>query len=251
MLTHADARLVAHLGADEPEANATVTAALYIGEVRGDRPRCRPLQAADASCAPYEDERRLPTPLQTPAGDQAGADQTLSRDGLGFSLVLVKAGPSIPHVRWMRSGCAQGAESGVVVSLREVVAQLEDYEPARAMTRAAIGLHRGSERVSTTIIRQELQRVLESPIVLNRLLREAVLARLGDSGPSMSEIAMRCGRVKRDSRGNESGETSWLARRLGLLPEGGQRAPTPWVHSDVLALIARDGLGVSPREVEL
>ena len=31
---------------------------------------------------------------------------------------------------------------------------------------------------------------------------------------------MRCGRAKRDSSGNESGETSWLARRVGLLPEG-------------------------------
>ncbi len=67
----------------------------------------------------------------------------------------------------------------------------------------------------------------------------------------MSEIAIRCGRVKRDSRGNESGETSWLARRLGLLPEGGHSTPTPWIHSDVLGLIARQGLGVSPREVEL
>jgi hypothetical protein len=67
----------------------------------------------------------------------------------------------------------------------------------------------------------------------------------------MSEIALRCGKVKRDSRGNESGETSWLARRLGLAPESGERAPTPWIHTDVLALIARRGLGVSPREVEL
>ena len=67
----------------------------------------------------------------------------------------------------------------------------------------------------------------------------------------MSEIAIRCGRIKRDRRGNVSGETSWLARRIGLLPEGGGDEPTPWVHSDVLALIARDGLGVSPREVEL
>ena len=68
---------------------------------------------------------------------------------------------------------------------------------------------------------------------------------------SMSEIALRCGRVKRDRKGNESGETSWLARRVGLLPEGGRDTPTPWIHSDVLALIARHGLGVSPREVEL
>jgi len=70
-------------------------------------------------------------------------------------------------------------------------------------------------------------------------------------GVSLSAIAMRCGRVKRDPRGNLSGETSWLGRRLGLLPEAGEASPTPWVHSDVLALIARRGLGVSPREVEL
>jgi len=62
---------------------------------------------------------------------------------------------------------------------------------------------------------------------------------------------VRCGRVKRDRRGNVSGETSWLARRLGLLPEGGERVPTPWIHSEVLALIARRGLGLCPREVEL
>jgi len=67
----------------------------------------------------------------------------------------------------------------------------------------------------------------------------------------MSEIAIRCGRLKRDRKGNESGETSWLARRLGLLPEGGQSTTTPWIHSDVLALITRRGLGISPREVEL
>jgi hypothetical protein len=67
----------------------------------------------------------------------------------------------------------------------------------------------------------------------------------------MSEIAIRCGRVKRDTRGSSSGQTSWLARRIGQLPEGGQDSPTPWVHTDVLALIARDGIGVSPNEVEL
>ena len=77
------------------------------------------------------------------------------------------------------------------------------------------------------------------------------LATIERQGLSLSEIAIRCGRVKRDCKGNESGETSWLARRLGILPEGGRSAPTPWIHSDVLALIARDGLGVSPREVEL
>ena len=87
--------------------------------------------------------------------------------------------------------------------------------------------------------------------MLDRGLRESVLDAVERQGLSMSEIAIRCGRVKLDRNGNESGETSWLARRLGLLPEGGRDAPTPWVHSDVLALIARCGLGISPREVEL
>ena len=50
---------------------------------------------------------------------------------------------------------------------------------------------------------------------------------------------------------SSSGETSWLARRIGQTPEAGQDQPTPWVHSDVLALIARDGLAMSPNEVEL
>jgi len=67
----------------------------------------------------------------------------------------------------------------------------------------------------------------------------------------MSEIATRCGRRKLDANGNHSGETSWLARRIGILPEGGKSTPTPWVSSDVLALIARNGLGIAPREAEL
>ena len=87
--------------------------------------------------------------------------------------------------------------------------------------------------------------------MLNRRLREAVQARLARGHLTMSEIAIRCGRCKRDRRGNVSGETSWLARRIGLASEAGRDQPTPWVHSDVLALIARDGLGLSPREVEL
>jgi len=121
----------------------------------------------------------------------------------------------------------------------------------RAMTRRALALHRNDAGMSVAVLRAELQRVLISPIVLNRGLRETALEIIDRQQLSLSEIAIRCGRVKRDLRGNESGETSWLARRLGMLPEGGRDTPTPWIHSDVLALIARRGLGVSPREVEL
>jgi len=90
-----------------------------------------------------------------------------------------------------------------------------------------------------------------SEIVLNRGLREAVKRKVARGELSMSQIAVRCGRIKQDRRGNRSGETSWLARRIGQLPDSGKNEPTPWVHTDVLALIVRDGLGISPREVEL
>jgi hypothetical protein len=38
---------------------------------------------------------------------------------------------------------------------------------------------------------------------------------------------------------------------VGILPESSTSRLTPWVHSDVLGLIARNGLGISPHEVEL
>jgi hypothetical protein len=137
------------------------------------------------------------------------------------------------------------------VSMREAIASLESYEPVRTLTVRALAAARDSHELSTAVLRAELARVQRSPIVLNRRLRETILAYMERDGLSMSEIAIRCGRVKRGVDGHESGETSWLARRLGLLPEGGKAEPTPWIHSDVMALIARRGLGVSPREVEV
>jgi hypothetical protein len=157
---------------------------------------------------------------------------------------------SIPELRWCWHE-APGSEASMnVVSLREAIGTIESYEPLCSLTERALARHEDDCRVSSTVLRGELRRARESPIVLNRRLREIVVERVAVLGPSMSEIAIRCGRVKRDPRGNESGETSWLARRLGLLAEGGQSAPTPWIHSDVLALIARHGLGLSPRELE-
>ena len=135
--------------------------------------------------------------------------------------------------------------------MREAIAGLENYEPIRRLTSQALTVHGTDKTVSTAVLRVELARLQESPIVLNRGLREAVIAAMERHGLSMSEIAIRCGRVKHDRAGNQSGETSWLARRLGILPEGGRETPTPWIHSDVLALIARHGLGISPREAEL
>jgi hypothetical protein len=245
--TLGDRRLVAHLGADEPAENAALVCRLYLQDARGCPRRCRPLTAEDLLTVPFCDEDEA----QVEPGSVADDSPLLDRCGRSYRLEALRTGMSIPQLRW-RAHPALGTEGEPrLVSLREAVACLESYEPVRGLTVRALALPRRAPGVSTAVLRGELQRVRESPIVLNRRLREVLLATTERQGLSMSEIAIRCGRVKRDCRGNESGETSWLARRIGILPEAGRGMPTPWVHSDVLALIARRGLGLAPREVEV
>jgi hypothetical protein len=236
--TGLDQRLLAHLGADEPFENAMIVCRSYL-DGDPDVCRCRPLTDADFRLPPF-----LPD-APTLAGGAADSP-VVHPDGNTHRLEPVHGGMSIPELRWRSAGCPE-----TVLSVRQIVAQLESYEPVCGLTARALSRLERREDISTTVLRLELARVQESPIVLNRRLREQVLATVAHGQLSMSEIALRCGRIKRDGRGNESGETSWLARRLGLLPEGGGSRATPWIHSDVLALIARRGLGISPREVEL
>ena len=133
--------------------------------------------------------------------------------------------------------------------MRTVVGALEAYEPVRALTRAA--LQRAPNRSEVHALARELDHLERSPLVLNRALRDSVQERVRSGELSLSCIAARCGRGKHSSTGLRIGDTTWLQRRLGVLPEHGSSEPTPWIHTDVLALIARDGLGVEPREVEL
>jgi len=246
--TLTDQRLIAHLAADEPPENARIVASLYLADIHGRH--CRRLTQEDLDMAPF-------AIAQTPAASEAqdvmdgSGGELVDQRGCVYRLQTARGGSSIPELRWRRQAPAGGDAPLEAVSVREVIGSLESYEPARTLTVRALAAHHLDRRVSTGVLRAELDRIYASPIVLNRGLREAVLAAVNERGLSMSEIAIRCGRVKRDCRGKESGETSWLGRRLGLLPEGGQSEPTPWVHSDVLGLIARDGLGISPREVEM
>jgi hypothetical protein len=239
-----DGRLVAHLRADEPPENARIVTEMYLAdETRG---RCRPVSPDDfettrgsnsappGTCAAAS----LPVPLRDP-------------DGYVYRIREVDYGRSMPELRWIRSRALRKEDPLDVVTLREVVAALEDYEPARTVTAEAIAVHRDAGCTSVSTLHEELKRLDGSRVVLNRRLREAVQSRVARGEATMTEIAMRCGRIKRDKRGRVSGETSWLARRIGRLPEGGEDAPTPWIHSDVLALIVRVGLGASPHEVEL
>jgi hypothetical protein len=243
--TLGDRRLVAHLGADEPPENAALVCRLYLDDSNASGHRCRSLREEDLQTEPLEEQHTSEwTSLQRDC-----RHHLLARDGGLHQLELVQTGMSIPELRWQRRSRREGEQRSV--SVRDVIAALERYEPVRTLTRSALALHDADPTVSVTVLRAEFARVLVSPIVLNRGLRDAVLATMTQEELSMSEIAARCGRIKRDSRGNESGETSWLARRLGMLPEGGHESPTPWIHSDVLGLISRRGLGVSPREVEL
>ncbi len=112
-------------------------------------------------------------------------------------------------------------------------------------------MHRRDPEVSVEVLRTELERLRESPIVLNRKLRQAVLAAIERQGLSMSEIAHRCGRIKRDAQGQLERRDELAGPPRGSSSRERHDAQSPWVHSDVLALIARNGLGISPREVEL
>jgi hypothetical protein len=256
--TLADRRLVAHLESDEPAGNAELVCRHYLSDPQGRW--CRPVSSEDLRApspsialsrepsAPVD--HRLLVDLKS--DELARTDSgLLDRHGRTHRLGFLHSRLSIPELRWQCSEPGAPSQEQRPVSVREVVASLEGYEPVRSDTLEVLRRHRDDPTVSVAVLRAELERLDASRIVLNRALRHAVLRAVRTQGTSMSEIALRCGRIKYDARGNASGETSWLARRVGISPEGGEREPTPWVHSDVLALIARAGLGVSPREVEL
>jgi hypothetical protein len=247
-LAHAlgDERLLAHLSADEPIENARIVSALYLAD--GRRPRCRRLTSEDLKTVPSEFRvAREEASSELPVDSAALTD----RHGRTYRLAVASVGSSIPELRWHRDLPGGGERTAELITVREAVGCLERYEPFCSLSTRAVDAHRGDPNVSVTELRVELERVRKSPIVLNRGLREAVLGAIERGEVSMSEIAIRCRRVKRDANGNESGETSWLARRIGTLPASGQSAPTPWVHTDVLGLIAREGLGVAPLDVEV
>jgi hypothetical protein len=248
-LTLGDRQLVAHIGAEEPASNAALMFALYVTD--GNRGRCRRVRPDDLIDLSVGARRKA----EQSRSRSSHTRELLARAGEGeqdhiYSLEPVQADRAVSELRWQVRPRAHPVATLRSVSLRQVVAAIESYTPVFECTLAALADHEDDPKVSGTALRQELERLQESPVVLNRGLREAVRAAV-ERGVSMGEIALRCNRVKRDGHGNSSGQTSWLARRIGLAPESGGSRPTPWIHSEVLALIAREGLGIGPHEVEL
>ena len=235
--TLTDRRLVAHLAADEPAVNARVVAELYLAD--DERRSARALEDSDWATLPGG--RELP---EEPA--PAAPGELHDARGRGYRLATVDDHRYGRQTRWVRRA---GRPRPVPVTVRTVVGALEAYEPVRALTRAA--LQRAATRMEVHALARELDQLERSPLVLNRALREAAQRVVRGGELSLSCIAARCGRGKCSATGLRIGDTTWLQRRLGVLPEHGSAQPTPWIHTDVLALIARDGLGVEPREVEL
>jgi hypothetical protein len=243
--TLGDPRLVAHLAGDEPPENAAIVGGLYLQDSGGRW--SRPVTPEDLERAPFVVEHSVYDRAEPDSNEVELSD----RNGYGHRLEILTGQRCRLWVRWCRHSPAPARVGLEVVSVRDVIGYMESYEPARRLTVEMIAAYRGNREVSVLALGLELERVDQSSFVLNRGLRERALEVVERQGLSMSQIAMRCGHVKYDPRGRMSGETTWLARRLGIVPCSGESVPTPWVRSDVLGLIAREGLRISPREVEL
>jgi len=237
-----DCRLLATLAPDEPLANAQLVCEMYLADPR--RVRCRALCREDLLAG---EVRKLPMAVEEFVGEKTAL---LDGHGRVYAIREVSVDEGVAQLRWTRAASPDAKDAFDVLSLRDVVGALEAYEAAWTITMRVLEAEHDRERLCIARLREEARRLASSPIVLNRRLREVVQARVA-AGETLSEIALRCGRAKRSDRGALSGETSWLARRIGQIPDSGAQEPTPWIHSDTLALIAREGLGISPREVEL
>ena len=206
---HADARLLAHLASDEPDANARLVCRDYLHA--GAR-HARALTRADLRSPP----RGL---ARAPARGsvRAGRADRRRRPSLRAARRRHAA-----ELRWTREARPRAGASRRV-SARDVVGALEDYEPVCALTRSAVARFRDDRRVSVATLAVELRRVETSPIVLNRKLREAVLAAVRDAASASARSRWRAGASSTTSAATTP------ARRAGSRGASGcsRRLPAP------------------------
>ena len=122
---HGDRRLVGRIDADEPAENTRILARLYLQDP--SRGRCRRLLPGDLDPNPDDVPAEGPNTVRWDAPLVAGIGATFR--------IQVLDTDSGEVLRWTRTVVGQ-AEQSVAVSLRHVVGQLQDYQPAMAMTAA-------------------------------------------------------------------------------------------------------------------
>ena len=118
----ADCRLVAHLAADEPFANARTVASVYLADAC--RPRCRRVTRGGTKVAPAT-ELHAGCIIDSEAVPAGGVDVLVDRHGHVYRLELAaSAHMKIPQARW-HSYPPQGHEGpAAIVSLRTVIGAL-------------------------------------------------------------------------------------------------------------------------------
>jgi hypothetical protein len=132
--THSDARLVAHLAADEPAENARIVSEVYLAdESKGN---CRPVSAEDLQLTPFAS---CPSSVDSEASPDTSL---LDSDGVVYRIREMSTDGSFPELRWTRSRHPGQEEPFETLRLRDVVARLQDYEPARTITTDALAVHR-------------------------------------------------------------------------------------------------------------
>ncbi len=134
LASRGDRRLVAHLGADEPAANAELECERYLTDSGRGRCRCRLLSAADLRTAPYAED----ADAERSAASAGGGEDLLDERGRSYRLEPLLTGMSIPELRWTRHPGRGVAGEPRSVSVRDAIAHLESYEPVRAMTIGAL-----------------------------------------------------------------------------------------------------------------
>ena len=231
-----DVRLVDHILADEPVLDPSIDNAALVAELYMAEPsRCRALRLSDLRPQPAELEAL------------AFADVLSAPDGGRHRL---DAGELDVEQRTLRWSAEDDRGRWRVASLRSVIGALDAYEPARSMTVAALAYHSGrATDVHVSTLAAELRSLDRGAFVLSRCLREAAQRAVARGEVSWSQLALRCGHTHAVHGGHQCGDTSWLKRRLGIMPDTSTGRTTPWIRSETLALIAR-ALGVDPVSVE-
>ena len=140
--TLGDLRLLAHLASDEPPENARLVCDSYLEDRWGRW--SRRVTPEDLETVPFEEQLLL----EDRAGEQPSEVELTDGHGRGYRLQVLPGERCSLWVRWCRSGSDPQCDQLQAVSVRDVIAGIESYEPVRSLTLEAIACYRGDGLVS-------------------------------------------------------------------------------------------------------